>query len=334
VVSDVSILVSGPLISRISEGDLLERFCKLQRDIIESDLKIEVIISTYRGEVPIGLEKLVTRIVICEDPGIDKYRSAVWPLGTKSRNTTRMLHSTNAGLEVINSQFTIKTRAELIPNDTKVLFNLIKNSKFLESKDNDSHAIFIYEHFFGVNGGNKGVLFWIPDTFQIMKTIAMKTLWLSAQRNWILYQKVWHQNKIKYPLTNEQILGTSYYRLDNFSGKKIRIGDLHRYSFNKAIFSECLKSEFSDFILVPFNELRLTESRLTKKISHRPTEYKKLDVEGHGRSATRLLVFFLMKRLWIKYSLPLVKIIEMMKCKVRFLYRAFANVTRSKILGR
>jgi hypothetical protein len=312
-----TILVSGPLESRLPKAELISRFVTLKNLIKASNLNVSILISTYPGEAPRELDDLCSEIIYVSDPGPDRFRSAAWPIGSKMRNTTRMLSSTTKGLDQIHSDVTIKTRIELVPNDPQFFVLLDQVSNFVLTPNSVGRGIFIEEHFFGVLHPQKGALYWVPDTFQIMRTKDMRDMWARAHENWKDYSKSWHKNHQKYPLTNEQILGCAYYQEFYELDFTKRIKQFYRYTFNLHSFIHCLESERKNFVLLPFSQLGLTSSRLNKTSKMRGP----LNLSPNGQKwklgVLRPLVRFLLSRTTTKYTLRFWHFLHVMIAKYR-----------------
>ena len=113
MLQNFTLVISGPIKSRLAEDKLNIRLHYLQNLIINHGLK--VVISTYKNELPTWVNKKIFKLIINDDPGIDDYRSGPWPMGQGQRNTSRMLYLTNNGINLVDTYFTIKSRIELLP---------------------------------------------------------------------------------------------------------------------------------------------------------------------------------------------------------------------------
>lgn len=200
--------------------------------------------------------------ILSNDPGDDYRKHYPW----RNRdiwNLTRMYTSVNKGLKGLETHWTIKTRVELLPNIRDVnrhVRTVIGIIKELESSTGGSIA-FPEEDYWGPSRPRKGVMYWLPDTFQIMRTNEMQKLWADAQKiaESYLQSEYWHERNA---LSSEQILGSSYFK--NFINGNFRQPN-QRFDFNFRDFKDAHKAESKLFLIIPYNNLYLQESKFTKR---------------------------------------------------------------------
>ena len=201
----LSVVIAGPIRSRVSESDAI-RNIQSYKGIFP---QMEIILSTYEGEVYDSLFTEVDLIVYSEDPGLDSYRK--W--STISRNTTRMLITGFEGLKAAKMQISIKSRIEINVNEIQLLRDSIVNVFGAQTK-NSTHLITTGPFF---ENPKEYFLqpYYISDTFQIGKTPNLLAGWGNAL-HW--YQTMKLQDKFQHlhnPVVpaNEQILGFGFMRL-------------------------------------------------------------------------------------------------------------------------
>jgi hypothetical protein len=209
-----TLLLSGPIKSRFTN--------KLtEESLIDSLLLIkninplnQIVVSTYKGEFPRKLEIYVDNVILNDDPGPDFYRVDPWPIGKRdslqSSNISRMLGSSVAGLSQVNTSITIKTRLELLPQNSEKFLSWY-NKYSAEIRDSDEPLIaFLLEHFSGISFSINGLIGMIPDTFQMSKTQTLKEFWSESSLFWNEHSHFLTNSKIRFPITPEQVIGLNY----------------------------------------------------------------------------------------------------------------------------
>jgi hypothetical protein len=310
VLQNFTLVISGPIKSRLAEDKLKIRLNYLQNLSINHGLK--VIISTYKNELPAWANKKIFKLIINDDPGIDDYRSGPWPMGQGQRNTSRMLYLTSNGISSVNTYFTIKSRIELLPNNAK----FIEMCKYYEltASNYPNQILVIKENYLGVCNQEKSLLCWIPDTFQIMETKNLKAVWSTAEELWVKYKAKWHYRR-KFPLTNEQILGLSFYkRYLNLPDDIIK--NFYRFKYSRLIFKLNLIAESGYIRLYSFEEAGLTDSRLLKNRS--------VILENYNRKLNRFKknrFNFFCRRIYVKHSINKKILLRVILNKIRYEFK-------------
>lgn len=297
MLDNCSLIICGPLINRISEEKLIESFALLKR--LELECGLEIIISTYKSEITGALASFNFKTIINNDPGSDSANGGLATFGLQkkitTRNTTRMLTTTLAGLSQANRPIVIKTRVEILPenmNFAEALHHTIQNL------NEHVKIIFLSEHYFGPLRDEKPVLAWLPDTFQIMKTKDSIKLWSAALDIWQVNKKFWLGKRLHCDITNEQILGLSYQKIFlNHSKPKIT-KNFHRFKFNLSLFNLAYICETEQYKSVNFADMFLTTSRLMR--FDRFFSVNKLSLPNPKINKTLLLIRYILKRLHYK----------------------------------
>jgi hypothetical protein len=287
MLEDFSVVLAGPLKTRLPENLLIDKFEELMA--IKKILNFKLIISTYPGELPKYSFDSSTKIIEVADPGSDEFRSGPKHQGYPKRNTTRMLLSVNTGLKKSNTKYSIRTRIELLPELSRI-------EEFshtcLAAKNHIDQSIFgiafMSEHYFGLSRQEKGVHTWLPDTFQIMKTNDMKTIWDTAYQIWDTNKIKWHDRKISFPLANEQIMGLAFLIHLNSYEIAPRIGRFHRFKWDKRLIQYNKLAESKHYYTFKFNSSGLSQSKLNSRFEKRKKIGAELPV---FKNHSRFLVF-------------------------------------------
>jgi hypothetical protein len=258
MLENFTLVIAGPVKSRCTEKELIWKMAALRELQRKENLKI--IFSTYADEIPETYIENSFTILINKDPGLDTFSA-----GQVKRNTSRLIQTSLAGIGSVETEYSIKTRIELIPEVEK-FHEFISICKSFESKSEkgDIKIGFLTEHYYGPLRPNKGIHSWVPDTFQIMKKTDMFELWNGAQSIWESYKNSWHKKHILFPITNEQIIGLSLYSLINKYNSAINLRNFQRYSCVFKLIRQNINAEVHNFIYFNFKKSGLSTSRLDK----------------------------------------------------------------------
>jgi hypothetical protein len=255
-----TLVVAGPVKSRCSQKDLIRKMAALKE--LQKKEKLKIIFSTYADEIPELYTKNNFKLLINKDPGLD-----IFSAGQITRNTSRLIRTSVAGINLVETKYSIKTRIELIPEEENFHeFISMCNSFETRSKNANIKVGFLTEHYYGPLRPNKGVHTWIPDTFQIMRKSDMFELWSKAQNIWELNKNFWHKKHVVFPITNEQIIGLSFYSLINENISETNLKNFQRYSCVLKLIKMNIKAEVDNFIYFKFNKSGLSTSRLNKSL--------------------------------------------------------------------
>jgi hypothetical protein len=261
MLSNCTLLISGPLTSTVKENQLIKDFSMLNE--LKNRYGLKIVVSTYSNELTPALRNFQFRFVLNDDPGQDCYYTGLGILRSKTnkvtRNTTRMLTTTSFGLSEVKTEYVVKTRVEILPS--KIEFAQALNQileDFLESEK----IVFLAEHYTGLAyTEKKPVLLFVPDVFQIMRTSDGLKLWEGALELWHKYRTNLTGNSFHIDLANEQVLGLSL--VHNFI-KPISERSLkryHRYNCSLKFIRANLKFELEMFKSVYYDALFLGQGR-------------------------------------------------------------------------
>ena len=271
MLANCTLLISGPLISRVKENELIKYFSILNE--LKNQYGLIIVISTYPNELTQALKNFQFRFILNNDPGLDSYYTGVKKLGKRankvSRNTTRMLSTTSLGLSQVRTEYVIKTRVEILPSKiefARVLYRVLEN--YLESEV----IVFLAEQYTGLTYSEKTpLLLWVPDTFQIMRTRDGLKLWEGALDLWQKYKMNLVGRPFNTDLANEQVLGLSL--VNNFIeplSERI-VKKFHRNTCSLQFIRANLKFEFYLFRSVYYDALFLGEGRFRWNKKQSPT---------------------------------------------------------------
>lgn len=212
-----TLVVSGPVKSRFSSSlnsnSLRDSFI-LVKNMNASN---QIIISTYKDEFPNNLNKYVDKVIINSDPGPDLYRVDPWPISNASKqqtsNISRMLKCTSAGLAEVQTEIVIKSRVELLPENSQYFQNWYVSNAHSLVESQKPLILFLIEHFSGISFSINGILGMVPDTFQVSKTDTLKRTWDQASLFWENYSLLISNSGRRFPLIPEQIIGLNFLNL-------------------------------------------------------------------------------------------------------------------------
>lgn len=260
----ISLVISGPIKSRINRGINLEATEIYLRKFLSLNKFNEVIISTYGDELEPVLSKIATKIIINTDPGPDLYRVIPWPMHSisvrQSSNLSRMLLTTCAGLEVARNEFVIKTRVELLPTDsfnsTKIIDELLY--EFYTKKE--LKLGILKEHYSGLKYSVDGTLGGIPDTFQIGRKDTLIDIWQSSKKFWFDNYNTLTNKSFAFPISSEQLLGYTFFSLyADFKVSK-KITWLKRSYVSFQLLKSIKYSENNYFKFLKYDEVGLSKN--------------------------------------------------------------------------
>ena len=271
MLSNCTLLISGPLTSTVKENQLIKDFSMLNE--LKNRYGLKIVVSTYSNELTPALRNFQFRFVLNDDPGQDYYSTGLAIFGSKTnnvkRNTTRMLTTTSFGLSQVKTEYVVKTRVEILPSKiefAQVLNNILED--FLESEK----IVFLAEHYTGLAySEKKPMLLWVPDVFQIMRTSDGLKLWEGALELWNKYRTNLVGNSLHVDLANEQVLGLSL--VHNFI-KPINERSLkrfHRYNCSLKFIRANLEFEFEMFKSIYYDKLFLGQGRFRWNNKTSPT---------------------------------------------------------------
>jgi hypothetical protein len=264
MLENFTLLISGPLISRVKENELIKYFSILND--AKNQYGLTIVISTYPNELTQSLKNFQFCFILNDDPGPDYCNTGAVILGFRTnktnRNTTRMLSTTSLGLSQVRTEYVVKTRVEILPSKiefAQALHHILENN--LESEI----IIVLQELYAGLTYTKKIPTFlWVPDTFQIMRTRDGLKLWGGALDLWQKYKINLVGRSWNVDLANEQVLGLSL--VHNFikplSERKVK--KFHRYTCSLQFIRASFKFESYLFRSVYYDDLFLGGGRFTR----------------------------------------------------------------------
>lgn len=248
-------VLAGPILSRFYKGINLYSLTEMCRIIKLIDQKNEIVISTYYGEVPEELNRVVDSVIYIEDPGPDYLRADSWPMGPKSRrvmsNTTRMYMSSLKGIQNATNEMVIKSRVELIPEN----FNQFKTwYQKIEPAISDGKIGFFTESYEGINFSINGILGHLPDILQFGTKKTLINVWGDSLEFWNTNKKVLTRRTILHPLGSDQILGLSY--LSRYHGFRLetKVKKLKKHYFSFELINKILYAEKTSFVFTHYKQ--------------------------------------------------------------------------------
>lgn len=278
----ITLLVAGPIRSRLSKGFTLQDLENSLKAFKIASPTGKIIISTYDAEFPREFHALVDSIVINEDPGIDYFQANPWPIASDGRrsgaNYKRLLTSTLAGLKACDEGFVIKTRVELLPQESEIFSSWLQKC-FMGFESNSTIKIgFFVEHYSGIGFSINGLLGGVPDTLQIGRRADLVRVWEKASLFWEQHSNILTRKSKRFPLTSEQLIGMSF--LHEFYGFNMdkRVRKLDRYYRSLGLVRAITKSEKEAFFWSSYRSSGFESDYLKKSFS--------LDLSGFSIPST------------------------------------------------
>jgi len=302
LLSNCTLLISGPLLSRVGEDQLIERFSLLSE--LKNEFGLRILISTYHDELSLSLRNYQFSFILNNDPGEDYIVTGqnIFRKETNrvTRNTTRMLSTTSKGLSEVDTKYVVKTRVEILPS--KIEFAHALHQLILD--DQKSRVIvFLAEHYTGLTySEKKPLLLWVPDTFQIMRTKDCAQLWAGALVLWRDYKTYFVGKSLNIDLANEQILGLALVHKFIKPMSKTRLRNFHRYQSSIRFIKANLKFESYMFKSVYYDTLYLGEGRFRWDKKLTPTIVLPLNLTRKQKYSI-VMAFFIRGKFFLLKSL-------------------------------
>jgi hypothetical protein len=262
-----SLVISGQIKSRIdSEGGVqaLEQAFKCIKSI---NLNNELVISTFEGEINKKYEKFIDKIIINKDPGPDHFKVYPWPIGNEQNryftNYSRLFTTTISGISASKNDLIIKTRIELLPIK-KIEFEKWLD-KILKSlyKVKTPRIAFFAEHYNGIGFSIDGTLGTLPNTLQIGQKQILLDTWNTSQKFWYTNKKILTRKAVKFPITDEQIVGLNFLYLYCGFNINSEISKLKRYYFSSDLVTAILRAEKNMFIWTKYSQSGIASNKFS-----------------------------------------------------------------------
>lgn len=260
-----TIVIAGPIKSRFTESLSSKELIKAIEIIKTLNNKNQIILSTYENEVPNSILSLVDNVIINHDFGPDlsstKFGQTDSRANVRKRNTTRMLITASNGISHAKNLITIKTRIELIPENYELFSKwYLDTLKIINTNENDKLGFFI-QHQTGFKFSVNGLLAVLPDTFQISKTENLLILWKESLKFWTVNKNYLCRPEKKHPITNEQVLGLTYFKI-KYNFKIIEnLSKFDRHYFSFKLLKNIITAESNDFIFFDHNLTGITKNK-------------------------------------------------------------------------
>ena len=251
----INYLVSGPLSEFGDTNSTVELFNEIQSQLSQYHSLNKIILVTTKP-FKFDRRKLDSRIVYIEliDPGPDTRSN--WRQNSRTEwNVSRMFFSTISGLRQCSQPWTLKTRIELLPSIESVSNHLKSIGEIILKLEEspDGSISFIQEGYFGPTQPYKGIILWIPDTWNIMSSTNLANLWEAAFEIWREFKSkgFWDSRTT---LSVEQLLGKAYYQ----QHIKVDTYDFNsRYDFQLALYRANRYAEKYLFYPISYTNLHL-----------------------------------------------------------------------------
>jgi len=211
----------------------------------------EIVVSTYKNEIPGPILKYIDKIIINDDPGPDIFVPDRWMFARQkihpsSNNFSRFFLTNYSGIRACKNQLVLKSRIEMMPTDPSLLSSLIE--EYLNSQvSNVTMLGFFVEHYSGVFHSTDGVIGGIPGTVQLGSKYTLEKLYFQAMKFWQTNQKILTRRANRHIITSEQILGLNFlYLFYGFPLNSI-VDDLKKYYASPKLIRYILKAEVNSF---------------------------------------------------------------------------------------
>ena len=182
-----SYVICGQVFSRLGE-----RSVSYFEDLKNADNSREIVVSTWKGEVPKSAYRFIDSLVESEDPGICEY----------GVNWKRILVSTKCGLEAASSEMVVRSRVEVNVIDSKKLQHTVSETKISGKFVAFPLGVSLYLF-------SKGLLLCPPDFLQIGLKKNLVTYWdLEPEPN--PFQPFCMTTGANDSLCSDQVLGANF----------------------------------------------------------------------------------------------------------------------------
>lgn len=213
----ISLVICGLLNSRFEESGGISSLQNAYRIIKSLNSKNEIVISTYEGEVTKEIYQSSDKVVLNRDPGCDKFKVHPWPIGKKetrsSTNYSRIFETTINGISHCSNEIVIRTRIEILPTNLQEFKVWISECIEKLLKTDLPKIGFFTEHYNGIYFSVDGTLGTIPNTLQIGRKQTLLDTWTDSQKFWQNNFELLTRPTIKFPVSDEQIVGLNYLKL-------------------------------------------------------------------------------------------------------------------------
>lgn len=211
----VSMVVTGLVEKRLSNKLHLESVISSFIMFKNINPQNEIIVSTYKDEIPKSLLKYIDRKIINSDPGPDIYMNHRWLFIKKSsgvltsENYSRYFLTNYTGIKSCKNSLVVKARIEMLPSDPELFLKLLE--QYLTYQVSSIPVMgFFTEHYSGVRFSVDGILGGIPGTVIFGTKKTLERLYFESMTLWQNEKKRFTSRKHRHVITAEQILGLNF----------------------------------------------------------------------------------------------------------------------------
>lgn len=240
-------LMNGRLGGKLDVNQIITTF-KMFKSINPNN---EIVVSTYRNEIPEPVLEYTDKVIINNDPGPDIFIPDRWMFMRHKthpslNNFSRFFLTNYNGIRACKNQLVLKSRIEMMPSDPSLLINLIEEYQ-ISQVSNISTLGFFTEHYSGIFHSIDGVLGGIPGTVQFGSKDTLEKLYFQAMKFWQSEQKRLTRKANRHTITSEQILGLNFlYLFCDFPLNSI-LDELNKYYVSPKLIKSILKAEINNF---------------------------------------------------------------------------------------
>lgn len=298
----LSYVIAGPIASRAINLEWKKDLAALSEELKKLCPSNQLILSTYDKECNASN---LYELIVNEDPGTDTPVHSLRSYRNSVRNTTRMLTTVNSALCAVSNEFVVKTRIELLPKKHEIARHIDRILRVLnDMKGSPEITLTVLAENFGSSiYGKAGVMWALPDTFQIMRSKDMLSLWSEATKIWSVYKNM--DLEIVHPLKNEQLIGRGYLKaFEGLDSLKFR----NRFHFSYTLIALEHKHMKANIRIIESHELGLPKSRIIRSKGLKIIRLERGISYSTARVALRLFFWRLIEssggiRKWAKYVL-------------------------------
>jgi hypothetical protein len=284
-------LMRGRLGEKLDTNQIISTF-KMFKSINPNN---EIVVSTYRNEIPEPVLKYTDKVVINDDPGPDSFIPDRWMFMRQKthpslNNFSRFFLTNYNGIRACKNQLVLKSRIEMMPSDPSLLISLIKEYQISQVSKITALGFFT-EHYSGIFHSTDGVLGGIPGTVQFGPKETLEKLYFQAMKFWQVEQKRLTRRANRHPITTEQILGLNFlYLFCNFPLNSI-LDELNKYYASPKLIQFILKAEVNNFVFLSLKKSGFVLHKYQGTIFIKTPV--NLDKQIHKKIVIKIIIVFL-----------------------------------------
>lgn len=262
-IKPVSLIITGQIKSRLAIVGGVSKLVENLAMFKNLNPENEIIISTFEGEQIDMLTKIIDKLILNQDPGQDNFRTQPWPISRnfpkESSNYTRMFKTAISGLSASKNKFVIKTRIELIPEDS-IFFEIWLSSIMDKIEVNANKIGFFTEHYNGINFSIDGTIGTLPATLLVGEKQNLINIYVESLNNWEKYFTTLTRKRFLFPVTDEQILGLSFLKNLKLFDYTMRITKIKRYYLSIHLIRALQQVENKNFVYTKYSDSGFTKN--------------------------------------------------------------------------